>query len=746
MFEDEYKKANERLRPSSEAEYRVLSAMRGEDRQGASSRRGFSKGMLAAAAAVLCVLFITPALIGIFRLADSHLSDDGRKLAQANVIPLKLPDTCDDRYGGNASQAYTSEDYSAVFAAMQGQLTKVDPLKFNSSGNLIDAIGYLYGNFGYKAGLYEEYAVSDDGIMPNDSAMEASGRADDHSNTNTQVEGVDEADVIKTDGRYIYALDHSGVTILSANGADTVMVSKIASEEMPKHHENASAYFLQMYVNDSKLFVIAAENVFNDLMYEINDDIIDENDVYYCGGWWRGASVTSVYVFNIEDAGEPKLENTLCCDGSYMDSRLTDNRLYLITSYCPYGLVVCDMPATYVPCTYDGNGGCELTSPDSIHIMSDEENDTKSYTYVTALDVDDCEDFSGTLAILGNAFNVYCSRDNLYVSECIYESSEKEVRFSFDEETDKLTITDSGDKTGRLYSSSEKTVIYRIKLGSQPVLAATGSVEGSLLNQFCMDEYEGFLRVVTDRESWTYVEETLNEDGTWSVGYPYDQEEADDNALYVLDMDLNTVGAIEDIGRGEHVKSVRFMDEIGYIVTFRQTDPLFSIDLSDAAHPKVVGELHIPGFSEYMHGWSEGRLFGLGQDADEHSGGVLGLKLSMFDVTDPSNVSELFCKKLENSDYSSAEYNHKAILVSPEKGIVGFPVDWNRYVIYSYDDVNGFVRKAEIKLSDNSDDEWYYGDLRGLYIGEYFYIVDCEGGRTFVINLNSFEVVANIKY
>ena len=191
------------------------------------------------------------------------------------------------------------------------------------------------------------------------------------------------------------------------------------------------------------------------------------------------------------------------------------------------------------------------------------------------------------------------------------------------------------------------------------------------------------------------------------------------NSLVILDGNLKKTGAISGIAEDERVYSVRFMGDTAYFVTFRQVDPLFSVDVSDPTSPKIIGSLKIPGFSNYLFPFGKGMLFGMGQNADEKTGRSTGMKISMFDISDPSNVTE--CAKTNiSASYSEALYSHKATLINSGKNIIGFSAyGWQNnilYFIYAYE--NGeLVKKAEINLPHSNT------GCRGLYLGDKFYVV-----------------------
>ena len=257
----------------------------------------------------------------------------------------------------------------------------------------------------------------------------------------------------------------------------------------------------------------------------------------------------------------------------------------------------------------------------------------------------------------------------------------------------------------------ERTEIVKFSYGDGKIIPeAAGSVTGYIDDSFCIDEDKnGNLRVATT---------------TW--GENGNQE----SSLFILDKNMKKVGSLTDIAGNEGIKSCRFMGDIGYIVTFRNTDPLFTVDLSNPADPKILSELTIPGFSEYLHYWGNGLLLGVGYDADIETGGTEGVKLSMFDVSDPKNTKEV-AKMILDVDQSDLLYgNYKSVLIDPEKNIFGFSsMDWgdeetnweehDYYMVFSYED-------GEFKnlLTTELDmDVAYWDETRGLYAGDYFFLV-----------------------
>jgi uncharacterized secreted protein with C-terminal beta-propeller domain len=284
------------------------------------------------------------------------------------------------------------------------------------------------------------------------------------------------------------------------------------------------------------------------------------------------------------------------------------------------------------------------------------------------------------------------------------------------------------------------TQVYRFTLkNGEAKLIARGEVPGTLLNQFSMDEQNGFLRIATTTgEVW------------FGSGNP------SKNNLYVLNADLEIVGSLEDLAPGERIYSVRFIGSRGYMVTFRTVDPLFVIDLKDPENPFLLGELKIPGYSTYMHPYDEDHIIGFGMDTEaiqlkDENGKIigetvmqLGIKIAMFDVSDVNNPREKFKVNIGDSGtYSDLLYNHKALLFSKDKNLMAFPLtemkgdnrmtkfDFQGLYVFSIDEKQGFELKAKIthlsdKERESASEYWFdYNKAveRGLYINDVLYTI-----------------------
>ena len=256
--------------------------------------------------------------------------------------------------------------------------------------------------------------------------------------------------------------------------------------------------------------------------------------------------------------------------------------------------------------------------------------------------------------------------------------------------------------------NGNQTAIYCFGLEDGDIWAkGAAKVPGELHDSFSLDEYKGCLRLVTTE--WDY------ERGTQM------------NHLFVLDKELKVIGQIEDIAPGETVRSVRFCQDIGYFVTFRNVDPLFTVDLSAPSSPEIVGELKVTGFSSYLHPYQEGLLLGIGQEADENSGAAEGYKLSMFDISDPAETAEAH-KELLGAGYVPGATDYKAVLADGNRNLIGLCRKNQQelyYEVYTYQPDTGFAQVLSYQLAKADSVDGYVNEnlVRGLYAGETFYVV-----------------------
>lgn len=540
-------------------------------------------------------------------------------------------------------------------------------------------------------GTYKDYAESAESAGVTEDSVE-------YSETNTQVDGVDEADVVKTDGSYIYRLYDNKVAIIRAGGKDMAVAATI---DLPKFYYGEG---------DEVLSASQAENTSG---FD-KDNYIHADEIYLQNG--RLAAINNyvgdkilVFLYNVEQPENPKYITTVSQSGQYIDSRLDGDILYIYTNHYINDEIDRNRPETFVPaCGSDS----DILPEEDLYILSDRVD--SKYFVAASYSIKDGTALSHK-AVLGGGETIYQNSSNILVAEPDYSS----YIFERKEGASDDTFSNNSTATSLISFSIKNGIISK---------TASGSVPGTLLNQFSMDEQGGYFRIVTSLSK--------------SEGTGQNRESTTTNGVYVFDTNLNLVGRLDGLAKDENVYSVRFIDDICYFVTFRQVDPLFAVDLTTPQNPKLLSSLKIPGFSEYLHPFGEGKLFGFGKAAS-NSGFVEGLKLSMFDISSPKDVKEITKTELYDSGYSEASSNHKAIIVDPEKNIIGFSAAMKhdnifKYYVFGYSEQSGFYKKMEMNLDMPQE------SIRGGYIGQYFYVSTDDGVTCF--NMDNWQKVSEIVF
>ncbi len=624
-----------------------------------------------------------------------------------------------------------------------------------------------YSNYYSVGGMRTTDSVT--GIAPALGSAESKGGAGtsamDYSQTNIQVEGVDEPDIVKNDGKYIYTLTGNKIVIVNAYPADDL-------EVLSEINFSSNLYASNIFVNDDKLIVLA--NVYGGYSSCTTPD----------GGACPTLLPVSsgpqsvIYIYDISDKENPELEDTIAVEGSYEDSRMIDNYVYVISSKS----ASIDNP---MPPVYIANGVETKTAPSDVYYF-DYPDSYYVFKTISAINLDDNK-FDKKVYLMGGSGNLYVSSDNIYltyqktfkmedyakdfVDQVAYKilpksyySRVKVILNSDKEYYEKLSdiqtliydyseSLDADEKAEfdaklmqayedfQIYQSKErmKTIVHKINIDELNInYKGAGSVPGYILNQFSMDEYDGYFRIATTTGD------------TWSG--------TSLNHLYVLDKDLKIAGKVEDLAKGERIYSTRFIQDKAYIVTFRQIDPFYVIDLSNPKHPEVLGYLKIPGYSSYLHPYDENHIIGLGQENNQ-------VKISLFDVSDFDNPEEVD-KYLVDKKYSSSEamYEHKAFLFDKEKSLLAIPVTYSEpigvdsqygYTKYKYFqgafvfdiDSNSIDLKGTISHEDNipENSDYYYGNYqtqvrRSLFMDDVLYTISLSK-----IKANSLDDLSEIK-
>lgn len=578
--------------------------------------------------------------------------------------------------------------------AAEGESTESET-KIASAADYDQIYDYIQAELKYQekqakkqARMYSGGTVSDGGeIASADSAAMYSGSAQNaaaytgadstgtsgYSDTNVREESVGEADVVKTDGSRLY--------VMSGNRVEIVDIASEEMEEIAAVTVDPDSYIRELYVEGSRMAVFYTQSKFT------QEDGIEVRS--------REFACTDVY--DISDPSAPVKLNTFSQSGVYNTMRVKDGYAYVISSFYPDTASPRSDVGAYVPSVQGG-------TLEADRIFMPEQEMGSEYTVITAFSLADPQEQTDSTAVFGSAGLCYVSSENIYVTETCYDT----------------------DDTGMSRTAVRKVAYHDGQLEG----AAQAKVDGMLKDSFCIDESNGYLRLVTTITS---------DNGVMPISGDSSAAEPDSsNALYVLDGELQVTGEIRDLAPGETVYSARFMGDTGYFVTFRQVDPLFSVDLSDPASPQIIGELKIPGFSEYLHPYGEGLLLGIGMDVDEEGVTTEGVKLSMFDISDPGNVTEASVYVMEDMYGTDAAYDYKAVFADVEKNLFGFRAyggNGDVYSVFSYDAAEGFRKVFSRELT-------YGGDARGLYAGERFYLV--VGNTVESYTLSGFEKIDDI--
>ena len=503
--------------------------------------------------------------------------------------------------------------------------------KFNSIGELNTFLkdNQVQNNYGGDRGVMMEANGIAGAAKAADSAAapSASQGAGEYSSTNIQVEGVDEADIIKNDGKYIYIVSGNKVVIVDAFPADNM---KIISEI---NLTSQNGQVGNIFVNGDKLIIFSQQY----------------SPVVYAGVRcmaigcvmppYQDEPKTVVYIYDISNRESPQLDENIALTGNYVDSRMIDNYMYLVANQYAYNEGI--LPA------YEKDGEINVVKADEIY-YSPIRDQSFQFTNILAINIDNGITSEKTV-LTGNSQTIFVSKNNIYTTYTKY------AYYWNPEDT----------------NSQEETIINKFSIDKDKVaFVSSGQVPGHLLNQFSMDENEDYFRIAT----------TIS-------GY-VDNRDTSTNNLYVLDESMKVIGKIEGIAPGESIYSVRFIGDRAYMVTFKHVDPLFVIGLEDPSNPTLLGKLKIPGYSEYLHPLDENHIIGLGKEVDEsidadkvHTEGAVyytaiqGVKLAIFDVSDVSNPIELHKEVIgDRGTQSPAETDHKAFLYDSRRGLLVIPI------------------------------------------------------------------------
>ena len=611
--------------------------------------------------------------------------------------------------------------------------------------------------------------------IPEGAVVKTESGGSDYSTTNVQVENVDEPDYLKNDSKYVYIVSRNTLSIIDAYPAESArLILKIALDIESQHIQN-------MFLNDDRLVIF-----YNG---QSNDEIIPLYDFVPRRSY---SPVTHALVVDVSDKENPIILKDYSIDGYFSDARMIGNYAYFVTNSN------IDYQHPRLPIILESS--IPIMTPKAFYFDNVEQ--FSNFSTLTAVDI-----FGDTINsetfLMGYSGSIYVSEDNFYLTYQqntpfgFYENSSRdrffdvimpllpnEIQEKIKEIQNDSSISSSSqwmkiselmqnsynqmnkadkeelfekikdalnEHDAKIQEDTNKTIIHKISINEDKIeYVAKGSVPGRLLNQFSMDENKDRFRVATTTEYYVQHQGTVRA-----------------NAVYVLDEQLNIVGGLDKIAPDESIFSARFMDDRLYLVTFQQIDPFFVIDLS-ADKPKILGELKIPGFSNYLHPYDKDHIIGIGRDTKEIENGrvqQLGIKIALFNVSDVKNpkvVDDIIIG--DSSTYSEVLNNHKAFFFDKTRGVLSIPINgdtnslketlsskiiapeynrWSGFYVFDLDKSDGFNLKGTVTHADESSRYYGMGSARTFYIEDVLYTSSEE--YLMMNHFNNLEQINSIK-
>ena len=656
---------------------------------------------------------------------------------------------------------------SFIYAVNVQPIVFGDPTNFTYTGQVKqfdtykEFTDFLLGNSGYYPSDRSTFSLVPNAVFEDMDASlsisaESGGKSVDYSQTNVQVAGVDEPDIVKTDGEYLYIVSGNRVIIVKATPAENASIEREITV-------NDTMQIQNIFINGNRLIIFTQSNNYPIYKYPVilEDEAIEKTDAvdapYVTPPIWYSSPETHVLIYDLEDLENPELIKDVMIPGRFVGARLIEDFVYAITNQYSYDIIPLEDDGDIVPWIAVNGEIKEVSLSDIGYVDLPERSSTM--TNIVSINVqDDDDEVTAKIFILGNSQVLYVSTNNIYIAYYTnyYYYDYNSLREIIDEvlipvlpdsvkaeiqlvetlsvsEYQKNSViewilqnyTNSMDEEEKnrlaieLSKRIQKTTIHRISINDGEIeYEAEGEVPGQINDQFQFSEYDGYLRVSSTIDGW--------------AARSYFSGMNDQNGIYVLDMNLEIVGSVEGLAPGENIYATRFIGDKCYLVTFRQIDPFFVIDLADPEDPTVLGELKIPGYSTYLHPYDETHIIGIGMDSGR-------VKISLFDVSNMSDPIELAKYEIKDDDgywgSSTALYEHKAFLFDKDKNLLVIPAgDYSKESAHVFDiSTEGIEFKGEITHETESEQDyddyyywnWNYGDSikRTLYIEDVLYTI-----------------------
>ena len=612
-------------------------------------------------------------------------------------------------------------------------------------------------------GLISPTSVTPEAISVDDSlsVTSADGEVKNSSDTNLQEKNVDESDIVKHDGIHIFYTQKDNSYSNKPSHVNITSFSELAKGKSKPLNQisfkEKGQYIDSLYLVDKKLVVLSNLNSYS------RDEIKNVEGEEILG---QSTQHIVVDIFDVSDIKNIKKISSHKIDGNMVTSRVVDGKLYLVSNFSPRFNI--EYPKEYVTlsdeCKEFFRPKEDEDRPDQPYLETLISNKSQPYEpnryaecYALQKENDGDRYFRynyenpilKVIDLIPDIEGTNLARQELIKPSRLYTSSKQNQNsnmttisiISISDGTYKLSNSFMGYSSTQYASSNalylvsnqypiyydfynykERSSIYKFNLGETLDYKGIGSVYGHMLNQFSLSEHKEILRVATT-EGFSWGSRGTN------------------NSIYTLKEEsglLPIQGVLSGLGKeGENIKSVRFMGDKGYVVTFRQTDPLYTIDMSNPKAPKKMGELKVNGYSAYLHPVGEDKLLGIGRDADSE-GRVEGVKIELFDISDFQNPSSLDSIILKRDTYSELEHNHKALAYRNIDNLFAFPYHeqgdhTNDYKTFNYLGIYQVKDDALISYNRINSTTENWGQSRGL-------IFDIEN-QTFISFFNNGKVI-----
>lgn len=690
MIRNEGEKAEipESLRPEA-----VVDRLKKEQKTSGKRRHKGIKllaGGLTAAAACAALLVMTGAPTGLMPERNGDAISSGKESRQlkdeSNMKPFGKGDT-------QTSEAETEQDSgknpsigeSIVLAKTENEIYRQYEVIARERMNLY---GIVKKNS--SAMSMKDMAMTE-GASVEDRADAAAGTANtggtpDYSKTNIMTEGVDESDGVKTDGNYIYTCEEKIVNIVDIREEK---MKKLGTIRPSLEKEER---IQEIYVDGDRLYIISTCSFPGFYSCGTEDDVaVEENGSAENGEAAEEADLkdfTRLFTYDLTDRTKPVLAGMIRQDGSYLSSRKNGAYIYLFSTINIWG---CKDKEGMIP---ELNGS--KLRPDCFYISKGE---AAQEFVVSAVDTGKPDKVCDELALLCDAYEVYVDQSSIYIYSEKYKTAEEDS-----DKNSAETEKENDENDDQTYTRIIRLSYESGKLNGENAV----EVPGNIMDPFAIHGSEKGLEVLT-----TIFDD---EDGSQNK-----------NMLTIFDPSLKQTARLTDIAKGEEIYAARYLGDMVYFITYHNTDPLFSVDIADRKKPKILGFAKITGYSEYLHPYGDGLMLGIGTERDPESGDNKGIKLVMFDTSDPRNLKVIGTKVLRDYDVTSAEMEYKSVLVDPDRNLISF-YSYNSEeakdacLIFSWEK-GSFRKEAELRIRSKEGIDSY--DSRALYAGDRFYTVPC---------------------